>query len=176
MWTKLKSIYFILYQIFASKLPISRRMKYAKWIRVFFAKKILRYCGKNVNIERGAYFTPNVSIDDYSGIGVDCEMNAVDAEIIIGKYVMMGPEVIVYTVNHNYSDITVPMQQQGSTKGENVIIGDDVWIGRRAIIMPGVKIGNGCIIGANSVVTKSIPEYAVVGGSPAKIIKMRKQR
>ena len=56
-----------------------------------------------------------------------------------------------------------------------VIIGDDVWIGGRVIILPGVTIGNGAIVGAGAVVTRDVPEYAIVGGVPAKVIKMRTQ-
>lgn len=55
-----------------------------------------------------------------------------------------------------------------------VVIGNDVWIGMRSIIMPGVTIGNGVVIGAGTVVTKDVPDYAIVGGVPARIIKFRK--
>ena len=55
-----------------------------------------------------------------------------------------------------------------------VTIGNDVWIGMRSIIMPGVTIGNGAVIGAGAVVTKDVPDYAIVGGVPAKVIKYRK--
>ena len=65
------------------------------------------------------------------------------------------------------------MGQQGMRVSE-VIIGNDVWIGMRVIIMPGIKVGNGVVIGAGAVVTKDVPDYAVVGGVPARIIKFRK--
>ena len=58
-------------------------------------------------------------------------------------------------------------------KGKKVIVEDDVWIGRSAIIMPGVKIGKGSIVGAGSVVTKDIEPFSVVGGVPSKLIKKR---
>jgi len=67
------------------------------------------------------------------------------------------------------------MWQQGYIPDEPVIIGDDVWIGTRAIIMPGVKISNGSIIGAAAVVTKDVPDFAIVGGVPARIIGSRKK-
>lgn len=65
------------------------------------------------------------------------------------------------------------MGQQGMREAE-VVIENDVWIGMRVVIMPGVKVGNGVVIGAGAVVTKDIPDYAIVGGVPAKIIKFRK--
>jgi maltose O-acetyltransferase len=86
----------------------------------------------------------------------------------------MGPEVIVLTVSHKYDRLDIPMRQQGHNKPEPVIIGDDVWIGTRAIIMPGISVGKGAIIGASSVVTKDVPEYAIVCGNPAKVVKSRK--
>lgn len=65
------------------------------------------------------------------------------------------------------------MMEQGSSKTQSVIIGNDVWIGRRVIIMPGVTIGDGVIIGAGAVVTKNIEPYMVAVGVPAKAVKNR---
>ena len=65
------------------------------------------------------------------------------------------------------------MQKQGFTAPQEVVIGDDVWIGERVIIMPGVHIGSGSIIGANAVVTHDIPPYSIAGGVPARVIKHR---
>lgn len=86
----------------------------------------------------------------------------------------MGPEVLIYTQNHCYEDETKPIIQQGYTKTKPVVIGDDVWIGARAIILPGVNIGSHSVVGAGAVVTKDVPDYSVVGGVPAKVIKRRK--
>lgn len=93
-------------------------------------------------------------------------------ECIIGKNVMMAPEVIILTLNHKYIDMNCPIIMQGSYASK-VVIEDDVWIGIRAIILPGIKIGRGAVIGAGAVVTKDVPPYTVVGGVPAKIIKRR---
>jgi len=104
-------------------------------------------------------------------LGVACE---IDGPVTIGKYVMMGPEVAIYTRNHRHDDISVPMAQQGYEEYRPVIISDDVWIGRRAIILPGVHISEGCIIGAGAVVTKDTEPYGVYAGVPAKKIYSRK--
>lgn len=170
MWTKRKKIIYLLYRIFASGLPESRHLKLARMWRGWFAKRILKEMGENVNIERGASFGPNVSIGNYSGIGISCELWG---EVKIGNNVLMGPEVVVYTVNHIFADPDKIILEQGYTSPKPVYIKDDVWIGRRCLIMPGVMIGEGAVVGAGSVVTKNVPDYAVVAGNPAKIIKYR---
>ena len=111
-----------------------------------------------------------ISIGSGSGLGVNC---SVHGPLKIGNNVMMGPNVTILTHTHNIERTDIPMGQQGMRVAE-VVIGNDVWIGMRVVIMPGVKIGNGAVIGAGAVVTKDVPDFAVVGGVPAKIIKYRK--
>ena len=79
----------------------------------------------------------------------------------------------ILTHTHNIERTDIPMGQQGMRVSE-VIIGNDVWIGMRVVIMPGVRIGIGVVIGAGAAVTKDVPDYAIVGGVPARIIKFRK--
>ena len=170
MWTVRTKILYVLYSVFASHLPQSRHMKMAKKLRGFFAKRIVKQFGKNVNIEKNAAFTPEVSIGNNSGIGISCEING---PVTIGDNVMMGPEVVIYTKNHNMMRTDIPMINQGYLEAKPVVIGNDVWIGRRAIILPGVNIGNGCVIGAGAVVTKDVPDFSVSVGVPARVIKTR---
>lgn len=162
----------ILY-LFASHLPVS-----FFWInigqtqiRAFCGKMILEKCGKCVNIEKGAQFPSSVELGDHSGIGIRAQING---KTIIGKNVMMGPDVCIYASNHAFDRTDIPMNRQGYTPEKPVVIEDDVWIGARVIILPGVHIGTGAVIGAGAVVTKDVPDYAVVGGNPARILKMRK--
>ena len=170
MWTIKKKICFVLYKLTAAWMPISQRSHVGKKFRGFWAKQIVAGYGKNVNIERHAFFTPLLKIGDNSGVGIDCEIYG---PVTIGANVMMGPEVIIYTSGHKHDRTDIPMVEQGSDETRPVTIGDDVWIGRRVMIMPGVTIGNGCIIGAGAVVTKDVPPYSVVGGVPAKVVKQR---
>ena len=86
---------------------------------------------------------------------------------------MMGTDVTVITRNHRFDRIDIPMMRQGFEEEKPVYIGDDVWIGDRVIILPGVHVGNGCVIAAGSVVTKDVAPYTVVGGVPAHFIKER---
>lgn len=91
-------------------------------------------------------------------------------EVIIGDNVMISPEVMILTGNHDFSDKNkLLIEQKIITKP--VKIGNDVWIGARALILPGVEVGERSIIAAGSIVTKDIPSNVIVGGNPARIIK-----
>ena len=169
----LRAIGYVLYYFIARHMPCSG-LPYslgAKSVRKFCAKLCFDKCGKNVNIEHGAFFASGrgVEIGDNSGIGLNCRISG---PLRLGNDVMMAPNVTVVTQNHEVSDLTVPMRLQTAPK-RKVVVGNDVWIGTNAVIMPGVTVGNGVIIGAGAVVTKDIPDYAIVGGIPARIIKYR---
>jgi acetyltransferase-like isoleucine patch superfamily enzyme len=91
--------------------------------------------------------------------------------IEIGDCVRIGPFVQIIDHDHSYAKNKLIMNQEAKIK--EVVIGEDVWIGSGAKILKGVKIGGGGVIGANAVVTKNIPENAIVGGVPARVIKYR---
>lgn len=131
---------------------------------------MLADCGAEVNMEKDAIFSQKVTLGDFSGIGINAKIYG---ECHIGAFVMMGTDVTVITRNHRFDRTDVPMMKQGFEDEKPVYIGDDVWIGDRVIILPGVHIGNGCIIAAGSVVTKDVAPYTVVGGVPAHFIKER---
>lgn len=93
--------------------------------------------------------------------------------IIIGSDCVMGPEVVMMATSHEFSRTDIPINQQGAKPEEPIVIGDDCWIGTRVIILPGVHLGNHCIVAAGAVVTKSFPDYSIIGGCPAILIKKR---
>lgn len=131
---------------------------------------MLASCGKSVNIEQGATFSPKATLGDYSGIGINAHINGT---CHIGNYVMMGTDVTIITRNHRHDRTDIPMMQQGFEEEKPVIIGDDVWIGDKVTILPGVHVGKGSILAAGAVVTKDVPDYTVVAGVPAKVIQRR---
>lgn len=163
----------ILYKIIAVRLPESGSMKFAKKFRGFCAGLMILKCGKNVNVEKGAYFGSRVVIGDNSGIGVRA---FVDNDVEIGRDVMMGPDCVILTKNHMIDRLDIPMWKQGFTDYKKVVIENDVWIGTRVIILPGVHIGSGSVIGAGSIVTHDVEDNAIVAGNPAKLIRYRGQK
>lgn len=94
-----------------------------------------------------------------------------DAKVIIGKNSIIGPRLKVHTANHNYQGEMLPYDDKYLV--QDVEIGDNVWVGADVTLLPGVKVGEGAVIAACSVVTGEIPPLAIVGGVPAKVIKYR---
>ena len=163
----------ILYNLLGKHMPLSDSSCNfgSKKVRALCGKLILESCGKNVNIEKGAQFDRRVRLGSNSGIGV----NAVIApHVSIGDDVMMGPDCMIFTSNHRMDGLDRPMWQQGFTEPRPVVIEDDVWMGARVIILPGVRVGRGSVIGAGSVVTHDVEPYSIVAGNPAKLIRYRK--
>lgn len=141
-------------------------------IRRSLCKHIFKKYGRCFNVERGACFGSgvNIEIGDYSGIGINAY---IPGDTIIGKYVMMGPNCIIFQSNHKTDDTSTPMMFQGMTERKQTIIGDDVWIGQNVTMTPGRHISKGTIIAAGCVLTKDFPEYSVIGGNPSRLIKIR---
>lgn len=147
--------------------------KFIRKIRSSVGICLFDFCGKNINIEKGANFGTGrgISIGNNSGLGINCQVHG---PLHIGNNVMMGPDVIILVSRHKTDAVDIPMSEQGFDAPRQVSIHDDVWIGTRVIILPGVTIGKGAIIGAGAVVSKDVPDYAIVGGIPAKVLKYRK--
>ena len=164
----------LLYNCLGKYMPLSdSKFSFgSKKVRALCGKLILNKSGKNINIEKGACFSSEISLGDNSGIGVNAQ---IASHVFIGNDVMMGPDCMMYTANHCMDRTDIPMWKQKFTDPKPIVIEDDVWIGSRVIILPGVHVGKGSVIGAGSIVTKNIEPYSVVGGNPAKLIRKRKK-
>ena len=168
----LKNFYLLCYYLIVSKL--NSRIPYVNILRQKLCKKIFDRMGKGVNIESNVYFGKGdgLKIGDHSGLGRDIWVQNTILEV--GNDVMIGQDVLILGGGHHFSNINIPMRLQGNKEKTHLSIGNDVWIGGRVTILGNVeRIGNGVIIGAGSVVTKPIPDYAIVAGNPAKIIRYR---
>lgn len=147
-----------------------------KSLRRLCAKRLFKKSGAKLNVEQGAYFGNgnDVEVGNYVGFGKNFKM--LNRKLKVDDYLMMGEDVLFLGGNHSHERTDIPMGLQGSADGKTPLhIAGDVWIGARAIVLSGCKkIGHGAIIGAGSVVTKDVPDYAIVGGNPAKVLKMRK--
>ncbi|MDD3591332.1 MAG: DapH/DapD/GlmU-related protein [Sulfurovum sp.] len=121
----------------------------------------------------------NVEVGEYTAIGRYSKI----VYTIIGKYCAISWDTTINAISHPYNHLSISafpyvpyvgnFVSERKQTHQNVIIKNDVWIGANSVIMPGITIGNGAIIGAGAVVTKDVPDYAIVVGVPAKIIKYR---
>lgn len=138
----------------------------AKAFRRCLAQQISPNIARDANIEQGAYVLSDTVVGEQSGIGVNCE---ICKGLTLGRRVMMGPECLFYSTSHRFDRET--KRFSGYTEVKPIVIEDDVWIGRRAIIMGGVTIGRGAVIGAGAVVTRDVPPYSLAAGNPAQVKK-----
>lgn len=148
-------------------------------------KRCMKHCGKGVYIRpmssdiKGLW---NLSVGDGTSIPKGSIIYCTDAPCIIGKKVLFGPRPTIITGDHRIdilgkyiTDVTV---EEKFVDGVNVydqpvVIEDGVWCGANVTILKGVTIGRGSVVAAGAVVTKSFPPYSIIGGIPAKLIKMR---
>ena len=109
----------------------------------------------------------DVIIGDHTRIGLH---NTIIGPVTIGSHVNLAQGITVTALNHNFEAPERRIDEQGVST-QQVTIGDDIWIGANAVVLPGVTVGNHCVIAAGAVVTKDVPPHSLVAGGPAKIIK-----
>ena len=167
-----------------SVLPMSVRKKFLNMfkstrgtlgivLRYIFIKAIARKVGDNVVIYENVYlhFPEKMEFGNNVSIHPMCHLEAY-GNIKIGDDVSIAHGTTILTTTHLYDDVTIPVKDQGFNSKETYI-GNGTWIGAKATVLYGVHVGENSIIGANSLVNKDVPDFAVVGGVPAKILKMR---
>ena len=175
------SIYQLFYYSFARFLPKSTIPvigKPALRIRIWGCKRIFQkdagHACTDLNVEQGAYFGNGRDFTVGSHVGLGKDFKSLNRIVTIDDYLMMGEDVLFLGGGHNFDRIDIPMGAQGGKGKTPLHIAGAVWIGARAIILPGCqRIGHGAIIGAGAVVTKDVPDWAVVGGNPARVLKFR---
>jgi len=160
------------------KISLSFPYLWDKFWSVFY-KRSMRYC------DRGVYLRPmssdfkglcNMSIGDGSSIPKGSTFYCTEAPLTIGKKVISGPHPTIITGDHRIDVIGKYIMDSNEKLPENdapVVIEDDVWCGANVTILKGVTIGRGSVVAAGAVVTKSFPPYSIIGGVPARLLKMR---
>lgn len=135
----------------------------SRWLRRCFLQFWSSGLGEGTNIQLGCRFLNGrkVSFGRHNVINFGCLFDGRHHPIRIGDNVSIGPEATILTLGHD------PRSPDFGDKGGPVTIGDRAWIGYRAIILPGVEIGEGAAVGAGAVVTKDVPPFTIVAGNPA---------
>lgn len=142
----------------------------------FQAPERMRF-GRGVIIGANSFFAAagsgEIVVGNSVGFNTNVHVNAsMGGTIRIGNYCMLGPNVVLRTADHKFESTVIQMQAQGHRIGD-IVIGDDVWLGANVTVVGGVNIGRGAVVGAGAVVTHDVASMTVVGGIPAKIIKVR---
>lgn len=175
----MRKFWLIVYYGFAQHLPKSTRPclgKLAKKIRFACVRHLFAECkGDDVNVEQGAYFGNGKNFRVLGNAGLGRNFACHNRIVTIHENLMMGEDVLFQGGGHKFDNVDIPLCKQGDLPDTPLEICEDVWIGSRVIVLPGcTRIGAHSIIGAGAVVTKDVPDYAIVGGNPAKVIRMRK--
>lgn len=148
-----------------NQVPIENTAEIVRLERTLFGKAGQNlYVNPPINVDYGCHIT----IGDNFYANMDCIFLDVN-RVTIGNNVMVGPRVGFYTVGH---PIVADIRIEDLEFGSPIVVEDNVWIGGSAVILPGVTIGKNAIVGAGAVVTKDVPANSIVGGNPAKVIRM----
>jgi maltose O-acetyltransferase len=166
---------YLLYYFFAKHLPRSYELgtvgRLSGRLRRFACRPLFRSAEGFFSIERGADFGGgrNIVIREYGCLGENLRVMG-EGGVTIGRHVMIGPEVMILTSDHQAMG-----EGFNGYATKDVLIDDHAWVGARAIILKGVKVGKHAIVGAGAVVTHDVGDYEVVAGSPARLIRKRSE-
>lgn len=134
-----------------------------------FARNLSLHCGGAT----GEYSESFFAIGEHCYIGPNAVLGP-SGGIRIGNHVLVGPNLVISSENHRFDDPDSPIYQQGVAPGK-VLIADNCWLASNVTILAGVTLGEGCVVAAGAVVTKDVPPHSIVGGVPARLLRMRGQ-
>ncbi len=135
--------------------------------------------GSYVYLARGAWIqtlpdgenkSSALVIGDYTSAAGPCVISAMRS-VVLEDHVLLASNIYVSDHTHRYDRAGIPVKLQGVTRIEPVLIKTGAWIGNNAVICPGVTIGKGAVVGANSVVNRDVPDFSIAAGAPARVIK-----
>ena len=163
-----------LYYGVASRLPrqLSPGGELSRRVRGWCCKRIFEHAGDWINVEPDVYIGlgARIRLGEGSAFGRSCRIyGGVD----VRDRVMIGPEVVFLSRNHSIADRSLPIGEQGDEPQRVPVVEELAWIGTRAIILPGRRIGRGAVVGAGAVVTHDVEPFAIVGGNPARVLGYR---
>jgi acetyltransferase-like isoleucine patch superfamily enzyme len=143
----------------------------SRTLRHGFLRLWLGRFGAGTGVQRGCRFLNGrkIELGARNVINFGCLLDGRVYRIVTGSDVSIGPEASILTLGHD------PQSPDFENRGGDVTIGDRVWIGYRAVVLPGVAIGEGAVIGAGAVVTRAVPAFAIVAGAPARIVGERRR-
>lgn len=151
-----------------------------RFVKKAIIKRSVARCGENVQFgtDFQAYGIQNIHLGNDIAFGADNTLMCTRAKIKIGDHVMTGPGVTFITGGHRYDIVGRTMKSIGNDEklpenDQDIILEGDNWIGANSTILKGVTVGKGAIVAAGAVVTGNVPQFSIVGGVPAKVIKMR---
>jgi len=151
--------------------------RFGAHIRLKLLSKYFAHCGQEVVIHPGVYFygIHKLSIGSRVNLAVGTFIQA-SGGMTLCDDVLLGPNVKIWSVNHVFDDISLPIIEQGYDEKE-VVIGKGCWLGANVIILPGVHLSEGCIVSAGSVVgIKKYPPFSIIAGNPARVIGTRLEK
>lgn len=168
-----RALCLLAYYGFARYLPDSSFPggKLATMFRGFLCRQFIAGAGEKIHVRSGAFLADgrHLYMADRASIGPGCRIYGAR----LGYGVVIGPHCVFFKENRAADDLGKPVGAHGTTPTNIPVVEDLAWVGERALVLQGRRIGRGAIVGAGAVVTRDVPPYAIVGGNPARVIGHR---
>lgn len=161
-------------------MPLTHFLLHFRGLGYWLCKKKFKAFGCNASVRSGVYAVATDKIEIGNNVTIrpgtmlHADPRSGGAGIKIEDKALLGSSVHIYVDTHRYDMIDRPIYDQGFYDSKPVIVKEGAWIGANAVILPGVRIGVNSVVGASSVVTKDVPDYAVAVGNPARVVKVLK--